>query len=86
MGILTTLLTLPVSGPVKGVGWLAEQILEQAESELYNEELVRNQLIQLEISLEMDEIDEAEYDEAEAVLLERLKMIEARRSEQGKNG
>jgi hypothetical protein len=77
MGFLSTLLTLPVSGPIKSVAWLAEKILEQAEQEYYNHDRVRGQLLQLELSYEMDEITLEEYLAAEEALLTRLQEIEA---------
>lgn len=74
MGILS-LLTFPVTGPIQGVIWLAEKLSEQAEHELYNEEAVRSQLIELELSYDMGEIDEDTFEQAEALLLARLKEI-----------
>jgi hypothetical protein len=35
MGMLTALVTLPLA-PVRGVAWVAEQLLDEAESELYD--------------------------------------------------
>ena len=48
MGFLTDLLTLPVLGPIKGVMWIARQVAEQAERELYDEDTVWGQLQELE--------------------------------------
>ncbi|MCU0490894.1 MAG: gas vesicle protein GvpG [Chloroflexaceae bacterium] len=73
MGIFTTLLTLPISGPLKGVFWLAETLTEQAEGELYNPEKIRAQMTDLELRLDMGEISEEEYNAAEELLLARLK-------------
>ena len=47
MGLITGLLTLPLA-PVRGTVWLAERIQEQAENELYDEDTIREQLMQLE--------------------------------------
>lgn len=75
MGVLMKLLTLPVTGPMDGVMWLAEKLLEQAEAELYDEGKVRATLMELEMRLDLGEIDEDEYMEAEGALLERLREI-----------
>jgi hypothetical protein len=78
MGFLTDLLTFPVLGPIKGVVWIAEKVAEQADRELYDEEAVRGQLMELELRYDLGEIGEEEYLAAEEALLERLKVIRER--------
>ncbi len=75
MGFLIDLLTLPVMGPIKGVVWIAEKVAEQADRELYDEEAVRGQLMELELRYDLGEISEEEYLEAEEALLERLRIV-----------
>ncbi len=75
MGFLIDLLTFPVMGPVKGLVWIAKKVTEQAESELYNADKVRGQLVELELRLDLGEITEQEYLAAEEILLERLRVI-----------
>jgi hypothetical protein len=76
MGLITGLLTLPLA-PVRGTAWLAERILEQAESEFYDEGAIRAQLMEIEAAREAGLIGDEEAAQAEDVLLERL--IAARR-------
>jgi hypothetical protein len=71
MGLITGLLTLPLA-PVRGTTWLAERILEQAESEFYDERAIRAQLLEIEAAREAGEIDEEEATRAEDALVERL--------------
>jgi Gas vesicle protein G len=71
MGLITGLLTLPLA-PVRGTAWLAERILEQAESEFYDERAIRAQLLEIEAAREAGEIDDEEAARAEDVLVERL--------------
>ena len=71
MGLISGLLTLPLA-PVRGTVWLAEKIQEQAEHELYDEDVIRAQLMELEELRQSGEYDEAELAAAEDVLLERL--------------
>lgn len=78
MGILGKLLTLPVSGPIKGVLWIGEKVAEQVDRELYDEDKVRGQLMELELRYDMGEISEEEYLAAEDELLDRLKIIRER--------
>jgi gas vesicle protein GvpG len=71
VGLITGLLTLPLA-PVRGTVWLAERIQEQAEAELYDEDAIREQLMELEALNEAGEIDDEERAAAEDALLERL--------------
>jgi hypothetical protein len=76
MGLLFKVLTFPVLGPIYGVEWLAKQIAEQAEHELYDESAVRKALMELEQRYDLDEISEEEYTQSEEALLERLRTID----------
>ena len=71
MGLISGLLLLPLA-PVRGTVWLAERIQEQAEGELYDEEAIRAQLMEIDAARQAGEIGEEEAAEAEDVLLERL--------------
>mgnify|MGYP006274253357 CR=1 FL=1 len=72
MGLLTTLLTLPVSGPLKGAWWAVETVREAAEAEFYDPGAIRAELAALEARLLAGEIDEDAYEAAEEPLLDRL--------------
>jgi hypothetical protein len=78
MGILSSILTFPLMGPINGVLWIAEQITDQAENELYSPTRVRQQLAELEMRLDLGEISEEEYMAAEDALLARLREIRDR--------
>lgn len=71
------LLTLPASGPLKGVLWVGEQAANAAERELYDEQRIIAELGELARRYECGELGDAEHDEREAALLDRL--AEARR-------
>lgn len=71
MGLISGLLTLPLA-PVRGTAWLAERIQEQAERELYDEDAIRGQLMQLEEARQSGDYDEEEIAAAEDELIERL--------------
>ncbi|GAF86302.1 unnamed protein product [marine sediment metagenome] len=49
-----------------------EKIRDTAEEELYGEEKIKQELLELQMNLEMDEITEEEYMAAETVLMQRL--------------
>jgi hypothetical protein len=80
VGFLTKLLALPLMGPIQGVAWIAEKVVEQVDKELYDEDKVRGQLMELELHLDLGEIGEEEYLAAEDVLLARLKAIRERQA------
>jgi Gas vesicle protein G len=71
MGLFTGLLTLPLA-PVRGVAWIAEQVMEEMDRELYDEDNIRRELVQLELDFEDGLIDEEERQVREDALLERL--------------
>ena len=71
MGLITGLLTLPLA-PVRATAWIAERVLEQAESEYYGEEQIRELLFEVDEARAAGEIDEAEAARLEDELLERL--------------
>lgn len=78
MGILTDVVFAPAVGPLKGVLWLARIIAEQAERVLYDEDAIRAELLDLEQRLEAGQIGEADYEQQEEILLERLKIARER--------
>ena len=79
MGLFTGLLTLPLA-PVRGVVWVADQLMEEAERELYDEDRIRAELMQLEFEAEEGVLSEAEVGAREDALLERLAISQSRRA------
>ena len=71
MGLFTALLTLPLA-PLRGTVWIAEKLQEQAELELYDDSRIQLALLELQAARESGEYDEAEIEEAEDVLIQRL--------------
>lgn len=63
----------------KGLLWLAEELRDRAEGELYDEEGVHRELADAYRALETHAISEEEFATREAKLMERLEVIEARR-------
>lgn len=70
---LFDLLAFPLLGPIKGVTWIAEKIVEQADKELYSEDAVRGKLLELELHYDLGEIEEKEFLEIEETLLGLLR-------------
>ena len=85
MGLISGLLTLPLA-PIRGTVWLAEQIQEQAEAELYDESAIRNALLELEAARQAGTLDEEELAAAEDALIERLMFIRGVLGEESHGG
>jgi hypothetical protein len=58
---------------------VVEKITDMAENELYGEDKIKTEIIKLQMMLEMDEITEKQYDEAEDILMKRLEESTKRR-------
>ena len=76
MGLIRSLLMLPVKGTLDGVLWVAGQIHEAALAEINDPATLRRALLDLEKRLLAGDISEDEYDEAETRILMRLRGIE----------
>lgn len=71
MGLLTGLLTLPLA-PVRGIGWIAERLLDEAYEQEFSPAAIQRQLGQAQRDLEEGHMTEEEYDEVEEILIDRL--------------
>ena len=71
MGLIGGLLTLPLA-PVRGLGWVFEQVIDEAEAQLHDPARIRAELADTEAALERGEIDEETYEALERELLDRL--------------
>jgi hypothetical protein len=75
VGLLLDILAAPVMLPAKGLLFIFEKIKEQAENELLDEGKIRQQLLELQMLLDLGEITEEEFYQAEEELLDRLDAI-----------
>ncbi|MGW0548697.1 gas vesicle protein GvpG [Streptomyces altiplanensis] len=80
MGLFTQLLTLPLA-PVRGVGWVVQQVVRTAEDQYYDPGPVMRELAELEKALESGQIDEETFDRREDELLDRLEEIRSFRED-----
>ena len=79
MGLISGLLTLPLA-PLKGTIWLAEQLAETAENELYDEKKILRELMELEMQEAEGAIAPDERQRREDDLLERLSIARQRQA------
>jgi hypothetical protein len=78
MGLITTLVGLPVTGPVRAGVWIAEQLRAAAEAELYDQRRILAELGELHRQHEAGLVSEAELEAAEEALLQRLAAARSR--------
>jgi gas vesicle protein GvpG len=81
VGLFKELALLPLA-PVRGTAWIAEQLAEEAERELYDENRIKRELLQLELDEEEGRISERERHQKEGELLERLQIARERAAEE----
>lgn len=76
MGLLSDLLLFPVTGPGRGLRFIAEQIRDQVDEERLSESSdIEDELMSLAIRYELGELSEEAYAEQESALLERLNEV-----------
>ncbi|MCA1817358.1 MAG: gas vesicle protein GvpG [Acidobacteria bacterium] len=64
--------------PVNGFKFILSQIQKMADQELNDDTLIKEQLLELQMRLELDEISEEDFAAQEAELFARLRVIRAR--------
>jgi len=67
--------------PVNGFKFILGQIQKMADQELNDDTVIKEQLLELQMRLELDEISDAEYQEREAELFARLRALKTRQLE-----
>jgi hypothetical protein len=64
--------------PVNGFKFILGQIQKMADQELNDDTVIKQQLLELQMRLELEEISEEEFAEREAELFARLRVIKQR--------
>ena len=85
MGLITGLLTLPLA-PVRATAWLAQQVAEEADREMFDEDRIRRELMELELRADEEELSSDERARLEDDLLARLEVARRRRMETFEEG
>lgn len=67
--------------PVNGFKFIMKQIQEIADRELNDESVLKQQLLELQMRLELEEISDEDYVEAEAEIFARMRAIKMRQLE-----
>ncbi|MEW6573635.1 MAG: gas vesicle protein GvpG [Bacillota bacterium] len=66
--------------PFKGLWWLAREIYNRAQQELFDEETIQKQLAALQVEYELGNLPRDEFEQQEAMLLDRLRQARAART------
>lgn len=74
--MLLKLLFLPIAGPLGGVTWIAEKILEQSAGETNDLEVLQKQLLALQMAFDMGEVEEEEFEAQEEELLLAIEALQ----------
>ena len=74
--MLTKLLLLPIMGPLNGVVWIAEKIQERTNTEFDAQENLHKQLLSLQLSFDIGEIGEEEFEVQEEEILLKIQALE----------
>jgi hypothetical protein len=81
LGFLSGLLLFPVTGPIKGLQFIAEQLQAEADAIMLDEGRLQGDLMRLSLLREVGELSDADYQAAEAQILDRLNALRAYRDE-----
>jgi hypothetical protein len=84
MGLLGKVLFFPVTGPIAGIRWSLNQVVQVAQEELSDDTPVKQDLMELQMKLELGDITDEEYVQREAVLMQRLREVRAWKERLGK--
>jgi hypothetical protein len=84
VGLLSKVIFFPITGPVAGIRWSLNKVIQVAEEELTDDAPVKQELMELQMKLELGDITDDEYVEREAVLMARLREVRAWRERLGK--
>jgi len=82
VGLITGILGLPLA-PLRGTVWIAEQIRQQAEDELYDPATIRAQLEDVDRARVAGELSDEEATQLEDELVERLMVARSRPHREG---
>ncbi len=74
--MILRLLTLPITGPIEGIIWMGEQLLERASAEIDDKENLSKRLLALQLAFDMGEISEEDFEIQEEELLLAIQELE----------
>ncbi len=83
MGLLSSILLAPFTGPIDGAMWTIDKVQRAVEEELTDDTPIKEDLMRLQLELEAGDIDDDEYVVRETRIMERLREVRAWREKFG---
>ncbi len=75
MGLLSSILLAPFTGPWDGTLWTLDKVRRAVEEELTDDTAVKEDLMRLQLELEAGDIDEDEYIVREGAIMVRFREV-----------
>ena len=75
MGLLTNILLAPFLGPVWGTRFTLDKVDRAVREQLTDDTPIKEDLMALQLKLEMGEIDDDQYQQQEAEIMQRLRDV-----------
>ncbi|MBI3974690.1 MAG: gas vesicle protein GvpG [Chloroflexi bacterium] len=84
MGIVANIVTLPATGPMRLVLWLARTVQDELNREALDESRIRAALVDLIERYDAGDLADEEYDHQERTLLAQLDEVRERKAGQAR--
>ena len=75
MGLLSSILLAPFTGPWDGTMWTLDKVRRAVEDELTDDSVIKEDLMRLQLELEAGDIDDDEYLVREGAIMQRLREV-----------
>lgn len=83
MGLLSSILLAPFTGPWDGTMWTLDKVRRAVEDELTDDTAIKEDLMLLQLELESGDIDDDEYVTREQAIMQRLRDVRQWREKLG---
>ncbi|MEO6778976.1 MAG: gas vesicle protein GvpG [Gemmatimonadaceae bacterium] len=83
MGLLSSILLAPFTGPWDGTLWSLDKVRRAVEEELTDDTAVKEDFMRLQMELEAGDIDDDEYLVREQAIMQRLREVRQWREQLG---
>lgn len=75
MGLLSSILLAPFTGPIDGTMWTLDKVQRAVQEQLVDDTPIKEDLMRLQLDLEAGEIDDDEYLVRETEIMRRLREV-----------
>ena len=75
MGLLSSILLAPFTGPIDGTMWTLDKVQRAVQEQLVDDTPIKEDLMRLQLDLEAGEIDDDEYIMREGEIMKRLREV-----------